>query len=736
MSSDWTRPFEPDEHTVALYHFDEGEGDLAHDACGDRELTLRAHGKALWGSRPGFGATARFTGSDDDADLLVGPVNDDKLELRGCTREWTIEVWLRLAARPGERRDEAWAGASGYLNICGTDDEGFGMPEGVRAGWNFYLLWPHWPILKKLRHHDLWVNGNGLAPQGRYIGSYARAPHNDVNQVGAFATAPAIADDRWHHVAWQFRYEDQMHFMFLDGTLIYRESTPGGRAVANDASRCDLPFVVGGFLHSQHDPDAEALDKDNFGVYLGRGACNFAGEIDELRISDVMRYPAADRLAVVRRELPDAGVNVPYSESLSADAAQGAVTWKVAAGRLPAGLQLDEAGGTIEGTPTEASEETEITVRAADAAGHTDEHTFRLCARPGRIVEESVPVAFAGQAYRERLTARHMVEPVRWEIPDGALPAGISFDRATGELAGIPGATGRVSEANLARRASVRVEARDAGGQTDCRDLVLAVLPGGLRHIELDEHTVALWDWQGASGKLIPDLAGDEELTLTWTNVKGDTRLPRPGWGRYPSFIGGGEGGFVGPQHNDKVDLRTCTVEWTVETWLRRGGPVDGYGREFHFGHVFGTYDNTERGVWELYLSDHDAPDGSMAPGVHFLGAEPEHASLNLHPWSRPDGIVAEREAVGIRDTEWHHVAWQYSHADEVHQLFLDGIRIWQMYRPDGRRLVNDRRHDAQFSISSRLKGYSRYGGAFNWLGWGNFFGQIGEMRLSSIRRY
>ena len=74
MSSDWTRPFEPDEHTVALYHFDEGEGDLAHDACGDGELTLRAHGKALWGSRPGFGATARFTGSDDDADLLVGPV--------------------------------------------------------------------------------------------------------------------------------------------------------------------------------------------------------------------------------------------------------------------------------------------------------------------------------------------------------------------------------------------------------------------------------------------------------------------------------------------------------------------------------------------------------------------------------------------------------------------------------------------------------------------------------------
>ena len=66
MSSDWTRPFEPDEHTVALYHFDEGEGDEAHDACGDPDLTLRSSGRALWGSRPGFGTTARFERSDSN----------------------------------------------------------------------------------------------------------------------------------------------------------------------------------------------------------------------------------------------------------------------------------------------------------------------------------------------------------------------------------------------------------------------------------------------------------------------------------------------------------------------------------------------------------------------------------------------------------------------------------------------------------------------------------------------
>ena len=36
----------------------------------------------------------------------------------------------------------------------------------------------------------------------------------------------------------------------------------------------------------------------------------------------------------------------------------------------------------------------------------------------------------------------------------------------------------------------------------------------------------------------------DEELALTWINLKGETRIPRPNWGRYPYFIGGGEGAY------------------------------------------------------------------------------------------------------------------------------------------------------------------------------------------------
>ena len=82
-------------------------------------------------------------------------------------------------------------------------------------------------------------------------------------------------------------------------------------------------------------------------------------------------------------------------------------------------------------------------------------------------------------------------------------------------------------------------------------------------------------------------------------------------------------------------------------------------------------------------------------------------------------------------------MAWQHSHAEDLHQLFLDGNLIWQLADPDGRRLINNRRHDAQFTVGSRLDCDADRGhGKFNFLGRGNFFGQIGEIRISDIRRY
>ena len=712
--SEWRKPFQPDEHTVVLYHFDEGEGNAAHDACGDPALTLHANKRALWGERDGFGTTARFVRSEDDANVFVGPANNDKFELRTCTEGWTVEAWVRYTGPYGQD------GGNTYANICGTDEEGFSLPDGARRGWNFSL--------HSGKAKDQLVSAARFCGGKETIGKGTSGWACPIqNSRGTTVRERVIADKNWHHVAWQFRFADQTYFLFIDGTLIWKVSTPNVRIIIL-ADRCDIPFQVGGFLHSQNPP-----------FYLKCG--NFEGEIDELRISNIMRYPVADRLTIVQpefdarrtAELPDAGLGVPYKAPLSADGANGRLTWQIVSGALPKGLSLDWQTGVISGVPTEVTRPQKVTIGVTDAAGQTDQHTFTIQMRPGRIVtkplpmspvDRSLPLAFVGYQYDHQLQTEYMSN-VQWKILSGELPQGMTFDSQTAKLSGTPTAVACTT---------LRFQAKDPHGQTDEAGLVLKVVPAKLRRIKPDEHTVALWDWQGPSGKLIPDRMGDEDLMLTWVNMISDQRELRPGWGLYSCHVGCGEYGFVGPQHNDKVDLRTCSKQWTVETWLRSGGPIGEYGIRFDFGHVCGTYDNTERGVWELYLSNHSSPDGSMAPGVHFLGAEPDQALRDLHPWKRPKGIVGDPADAAIRDTEWHHVAWQYSYAEDLHQLFLDGKLIWQMQSPDGRKLVNNRKHDAQFSIGSRLTGYARYGGAFG--GGGAFFGQIGEIRISDIRRY
>ena len=744
MNDDWRQPFEPDEHTVALYHFDEGSGDEAHDACGDPALTLRAYKTALWGSRPGVGATARF--DRQNAHLLVGPANNDKLELRTCTREWTIEAWVRYTGPGGKDRARNWPPGQGYVfaNICGSDEEGCALADGYRQGWIFYLR------TAETGPHS--TRSDGLLPGARFLGAHrGRDPNNDVGTAFWPGTAHGwlhedrgrFRDSGWHHVAWQFRYRDQTGFLYVDGRMIRKVPLPApGRAstriVANDAERCDIPFQVGGFLRPEH---RDGWVPGDFGMTM----YNLEGEIDELRISDVMRYPVADGLSIIRQKLPEAGLNLPYRVALGADAAAGGVSWELAAGNPPAGLTLDARDGTIRGTPESTVTDQEFTIRARDESGSTDEHTFRLAVKRGRLITESLPPAFAGADYRVALNAEHMAGPLEWEVVSGTLPDGVRLDCQTGNLAGTAADEG-------CSKLAVRVT--DAAGVQDRAELTLKVLPAALRMLDADEHTVALYDWQGPGGRLIPErVSGDPELALTYTNMGGDRRVCWPGRdGRFPQETGHGEHGyavvgqgkesyprFEGSHRPDpRLDLKTCAGEWTVEAWVRRGGPWQAFDdvplKRFDYGHICGTYDTTESGVWELYLSDLNSPDAGMAPGVHFQSRD--HTWKYLHPWMRPKGMVTSREEAGIDDTEWHHVAWQYAYAEDLHQLFLDGRPIWEMRSPDGRGLVNDREHEAQFSVFSRLTGYTRYGGGFNYLGWGNFFGQIGEIRISDVRRY
>ena len=355
VSSDWTRRFEPDRHTVALYRFDEGDGREAHDACGDAALTLKAR-HALWGRGPKGGAVARFASVDDDVNVFVGPLNHPKLMLKPCTREWTVEAWIRYTGPWG-----GFARNTTYAHLCGSSEEGYHLSHiGVRAGFQLLLEGGSAPDA-----------GHGLLPTSRYEGNFAgKDPNHDVHYgVGsdpalAAADVEGIRDERWHHVAWQFRFRDQVHVLFVDG-MPARRIQPYRKILNDTDEHAGVPFTVGGFLCWSDPP------------WDGRG--NFVGEMYDLRISDVMRYPVADRLTIVggpgfsacdvydeeslragyrfgTEALPFAVPDVPYRVELAADGADGSMTWELADGRLPNGLELREDGvvagdGTRAGRP-------------------------------------------------------------------------------------------------------------------------------------------------------------------------------------------------------------------------------------------------------------------------------------------------------------------------------------------------------------------------------------------------
>ena len=94
-----------------------------------------------------------------------------------------------------------------------------------------------------------------------------------------------------------------------------------------------------------------------------------------------------------------------------------------------------------------------------------------------------------------------------------------------------------------------------------------------------------------------------------------------------------------------------------------------------------------------------------VLPAKWCLGLAP-WGTQGLGPGTRPEGLRGSLSEACIphTDAQWHHVAWQYSHVSESHELWLDGRCVWEATRPDGVRLVNDREHDAQFSVGTRLQ--------------------------------
>lgn len=154
---------------------------------------------------------------------------------------------------------------------------------------------------------------------------------------------------------------------------------------------------------------------------------------------------AATNLAVKTTALPPATAGVSYSAKLAASGGIAPYTWSVKKGALPAGLTLVPATGLIAGIPA-AGSTASFTVKVSDSespsASASATLSITVTTAPLMINTASLPAATAGVSYAAKLAVAGGIKPYTWSVTNGALPAGLSLDPATGAISGKPTAPG------------------------------------------------------------------------------------------------------------------------------------------------------------------------------------------------------------------------------------------------------------------------------------------------------
>lgn len=169
-------------------------------------------------------------------------------------------------------------------------------------------------------------------------------------------------------------------------------------------------------------------------------------------------------LAVAPTSLPEATQGRVYAAQLVATGGDGAYTWSVVSGELPAGTSLT-TGGALIGTPSAGGAFT-FTARVTDGAGREAAGSLALLVALAPTIQTGgLPPADPGAAYTVQLLATGGTGGYTWSLIEGALPAGLVLS-TEGTLSGIPTIEGS---------ASFTVRVTDAAGATHSQTLSLVV---------------------------------------------------------------------------------------------------------------------------------------------------------------------------------------------------------------------------------------------------------------------
>ena len=191
-----------------------------------------------------------------------------------------------------------------------------------------------------------------------------------------------------------------------------------GLAIGGGAATCTLTFTAGGSVTV---------------------AATYAGDANFLGSSaSVVQVINVAPLAITTSSLADATRGQSgYAQALAGTGGKPPYKWSIASGNLPAGLSLNTSTGLISGSIGATATSESFTVRLTDAQGSTTTKTLTIAvkSRPSFTCGNSA-TGTAGRSFTFQVTATGTPEPTLSE--QGRLPAGLTFDAATGVLAGTP----------------------------------------------------------------------------------------------------------------------------------------------------------------------------------------------------------------------------------------------------------------------------------------------------------
>jgi hypothetical protein len=140
--------------------------------------------------------------------------------------------------------------------------------------------------------------------------------------------------------------------------------------------------------------------------------------------------------------LPQAVVNGPYSATVKATGGLTPYTWRLSGN--PAWLTINSSTGVLAGTPTAAGTTPNFTLTVTDSENPADTATANLAITVNAtlsITTQSLPGGSVGTAYSAPVQANGGVQPYKWTISSGNLPAGLAINSG-GTISGTPSAMG------------------------------------------------------------------------------------------------------------------------------------------------------------------------------------------------------------------------------------------------------------------------------------------------------